>query len=372
MKKRSDGRYCKQVLVGYHPNGKRKMKTIYGKTIKEVEKKERELRSQIDMGLCVTRDITINEWADEWLSTYKNNLSYYTIRRYRSIVNVHVKPTIGTLKLSQVKLSHIQKIINNLEDYSISSIKKVRDAIHQMYVAAIANELAIKDPTIGLVLSNKEQKEKNAISDNDIKRINDFYQKTNCGVFVMTLLYSGMRRGEIAALTWNDIDFDNNIIHIDKAVVFKNNQPTISTPKTKNSIRDVPLLDNLKTILLEYKKEYVLKYGKNYEKKNVFLNGLGNPHSENSINKMWRKFLKDYNDYYESEVKFGMHQCRHTFCTMLYNADVDIKTAQAVLGHSDISVTLRIYTHLGEKQKKLSIDKLNNYISQDNSKSVKC
>lgn len=158
MKKRADGRYCTQIFIGYKPDGTRVMKTIYGKTKREVEQKEREIRAQIDMGLNISHSISLGDWADEWLETYKSSLSPYTVRRYRSIVNVHIKPNIGKLKVDQVRLSHVQKLLNSLSDYSISSVKKVRDAIHQMYVAAIANELAIKDPTIGATMQRHWRK----------------------------------------------------------------------------------------------------------------------------------------------------------------------------------------------------------------------
>ena len=341
------------------------MKTIYGKTVKEVEKKERELRSQIDKGLNISRDMTVAEWADEWIKTYKTGLSYYTVRRYQSIVDIHIKPNLGSMRLGSVKLCHIQSLINKLDAYSVSSLKKLRDAIHQMYTAAIANELAVKDPTVGLIINKKEKTEKEVLSDDEITKINEFCKTADCGTFVMTLLYTGLRRGEIAALTWDDIDFENSIIHVNKAVVFKNNHPIISTPKTKNSVREIPMLDVLREFLEKYKEKYIEKYGKDIQNKTVFLNGLGNPHTESSINKFWNKFQREYNNHYKSEVKFGMHQFRHTFCTMLYNADVDIKTAQAVLGHSDVSVTLRVYTHLADKQKKRSIDKLNEYVVKE-------
>ena len=81
-KKRADGRYCKQILVGYQPDGKRKMKTLYGKTIKEVEKKERELREQIESGINVIDNITVGEWADIWLKTFKSNIANNTYTRY--------------------------------------------------------------------------------------------------------------------------------------------------------------------------------------------------------------------------------------------------------------------------------------------------
>lgn len=106
-------------------------------------------------------------------------------------------------------------------------------------------------------------------------------------------------------------------------------------------------------------------YGADIQEKAVFVNGLGNPHTESSINKFWNRFLREYNEYYNTNAKFGMHQFRHTFCSMLYNSGVDIKTAQSVLGHADVSITLSVYTHLGENQKKHSIDKLNDYIKKN-------
>ena len=365
LKKRADGRYCKQVMVGYKPDGTRRMKTIYGTTIKEVEKKEREVKSLIEQGINICRDVTVSQWADEWIKTYKNNVSYYTLRRYQSIISIHIKPNIGNMKLGSVKLCHIQSIINKMDDYSESSVKKLRDTLHQMYVAAIANELAIKDPTVGLILNRKEQTARSILSEEEISNIRSFNTVSDCATFVITLLYTGLRRGEIAALTWDDIDFENNIIKVNKAIVFKNNRPIVSSPKTKNSIREIPMLDILREELIKYKEKYIEKYGQNITSKAVFLNNLGEPHTESSINKFWKRFLREYNEHYGTDAKFGMHQFRHTFCTMLYNAEVDIKTAQSVLGHSDVSVTLSIYTHLAEKQKKRSIDKLNDYVKNE-------
>ena len=132
------------------------------------------------------------------------------------------------------------------------------------------------------------------------------------------------------------------------------------------------MLEELKPFLEKYKDACVVKYGKNLMKKNVFLNTLGEPHTESSLNKYWIKVLGDYKKFTGREIGLTLHQFRHTFCTMLYNADVDIKSAQAILGHSDVSVTLGVYTHLEQKQKSISIDKLNTYIqsvkSQSNAK----
>ena len=221
--------------------------------------------------------------------------------------------------------------------------------LHYSPNVVVNNEVNVSQDPLGQMVSN----------------IKSFSTVSDCATFVITLLYTGLRRGEITALTWDDIDFENNIIKVNKAIVFKNNRPLVSSPKTKNSIREIPMLDILREELIKYKEKYIEKYGQNITSKAVFLNNLGEPHTESSINKFWKRFLREYNEHYGTDAKFGMHQFRHTFCTMLYNADVDIKTAQAVLGHSDVSVTLSIYTHLAEKQKKRSIDKLNDYVKNE-------
>ena len=215
-----------------------------------------------------------------------------------------------------------------MDNYSASSIKKLRDALHQMYTTAIANDLTIKDPTVVLIINKREKNERKALNEEEIARINGFCKQSESDPFVLTLLYTGLRRGEIAALTWKDVDFENRIINVNKAVVFKNNHPIIRPSKTKTSIREVPILDALKDTLENYKRAYIKKYGADIQEKAVFVNSLGNPHTESSLNKFLNRCLKEYNEYYNNDVKFGMHQFRHTFCTMLYNSGVDIKTAK--------------------------------------------
>lgn len=171
-----------------------------------------------------------------------------------------------------------------------------------------------------------------------------------------------MRRGEILALTTEDVDIENMIIHITKAVEFIDNNPHVKEPKTPKSIRTIPILNCLKPHL-----ERALK-GKN---KNdiVFCDKFGNIYNKMAIRRLFADFNERYNEYldrHENPIHFTVHQFRHTFCTLLYNAGVDVKMAQDILGHSSVNVTLEIYTHLTNKSKRLSANKINEYIIKQN------
>ena len=166
-----------------------------------------------------------------------------------------------------------------------------------------------------------------------------------------------MRRGEILALTVEDIDFETNNITINKAIEFIKNKPHVKCPKTRKSNRIVPILEPLIPYLRN------ITEGKS-KKDILFCNSKGMLHDKSSAQRLFKDFNKRYNMHTGGGeyTHFTMHQFRHTFCTMLYNAGVDIKTAQDILGHSSVNVTLNIYTHLDTKTKKINTEKLNNYI----------
>ncbi len=359
MKKRADGRYCKQVLIGYNPDGTRKMKTIYGKTIKEVEKKERELRGQIETGLNVVDEITVSEWADLWLKTFKSNIANNTYTRYEGIIIHQIKPHLGHIPINKVRLGMIQSMINELKQYlAPATIKKIKDVTHQMFQQAVKSQYIPFNPAEGVDIPKVTQQNRQAIPKEHIKNIEQFCKIYKNGSFIMCLLYTGMRRGEILALKAEDIDMENGVIRVTKAVEFIKNSPSIKTPKTPKSIRTIPILNPLipylKTQLIGKKKNDV-----------VFCNYKGELYDKSGIQVLFRDFNNEYNKYIQNEscVHFTMHQFRHTFCTMLYNAGVDVKMAQDIMGHNSVNVTLDIYTHLSQESKKISADKINTYLA---------
>ena len=233
------------------------------------------------------------------------------------------------------------------------------EKVFQIFKQAVKAQYISFNPADGIDIPKLEQVDRTPIPEEHIKGISNFCNEYERGAMIMTLLYTGMRRGEMLAITVDDVDFDMGVIKVRKSVEFIKNSPNIKLPKTKKSIRNIPILNPL----LPYLKEVTQKKKKNDF---VFCNKKNELYGKTEIQRAMQDFNKKYNMYLRGNdnVYFTAHQFRHTFATLLYNAGVDVKTAQEILGHSSVNITLDIYTHLDSKLKKINTDKLNDYISK--------
>ena len=218
------------------------------------------------------------------------------------------------------------------------------------------------------------------IDETQKKYVLSVYNRTQIASLIM--LYCGLRRGEIIPLEWSDIDFVNKQIAVTKSVEQINSNHFSVKAHTKNGKdRYITIPD----ILLPYLKIEKFNAG---GRKLVYTQNNGEMHTVSSWNSSWNSYQKQLNYRYYSDFmkkigqepigytspqgipqmldKFTAHQLRHTYCTTLYFAGVDLPTAAKLMGHSNIKVTLEIYTHLDEKHKKINIDKYNQYVANDN------
>ena len=353
MKKRKDGRYQLSVMIGYNPDGKPKRKVVYGNTQKEVKDKAYELRMLHNMGIELDSDITVAEWAVTWFSTYKTGVSYNTRLMYQRVIDTYILPNLGHYKLKDIKAAHLQKIANEHSKKG-RTMEIFKLTLSQMFAQAVINDILVKNPVDGLRLPNVVKKhEKRALTSDEVSRIIslDLDKKTKC--FVMLLLYTGMRRGEALAITKDDICFKNMEISVNKSLFFKKNQSEIKhNPKTEAGIRVIPLLDPLKPVLHDYLETIPSGY--------LFTNQNGSTMSLSAYRYMWGQFEKAL-----GSKAITAHIFRHNFATMLYNAEIDVKAAQVILGHKSISVTMDIYTHLSNRHKVVAAQKLNNFLASD-------
>ncbi len=371
MKKRADGRYCKQVLVGYHSDGRRKMKTIYGKTIKEVEKKERELRENVQIGINVLQEnITVEEWGKQWLIVYKAKVSKGTYEMYEKMLKNHIIPSIGNIPLTKLKPINIQGAINNILSAGNNRTAEIyKLTIKQIIKQAVEEGLMVKNICSGLDKIKSTTEEKRPLTDFELKCIAKTQYTNREKLFLDVLYYTGMRRGEALALTIWDIDKKAKTVKVNKSLDIRDNTPVVNPPKTKAGNREIPIPDKLYGELMRY----LTSHKDNY----LFTMKNGEVMTRSSFRKMWdsiiRKTQATADTLVEScnmlypKISFTPHVFRHTYATNLYYANMDIKRSQYLLGHSTLEMTLKTYTHLENiNNSNVVAEKLNNFFSQSN------
>lgn len=178
------------------------------------------------------------------------------------------------------------------------------------------------------------------------------------GFVAWLLMYTGIRLGECMALQWQDVDFDAGVIHITKSVWWRNCNPVITTPKTKNVIRDVPILAVLRPLLLEHQgapTDYVTS-------------GRATPFTSSEYRRRWAAYWRSLGYYHSDgsgawDADVSAHQFRHGMASTLYAAGVGEMEAQRILGHASITTTHEVYTHLRQAQLSAAADRLNDFIS---------
>lgn len=358
--KRADGRYLTQIQIGYQDNGKPKYKNIYGRTILEVDKKAAEFKNLMYKGVVVDdKRLTVGQWAEKWLRTYKNNVSYNTYEMYHNCIKNHIMGSgIENIPLSKLNAHHVQLLINEKVDAGLTrTVKILQLTLKQLLKQAVENELIYKNAAENIKIPTFHKDKKRALTSDERNAIlqADLTEKER--LFVYFGLYAGLRRGEILALTWDDIDLRRRLLHVRKALYFQDNAPVIKPmPKTEAGIRDIPIPQKLF--------DAIRRYGKPTKSIYLFQMDNGGLITKSSYTKLWKRIDEKVNRAAggTKEIRaignFTCHILRHTYATKLYYAGIDIKTAQRLLGHSSITMTMDIYTHLEENHTDI-LEKLN-------------
>lgn len=373
-KKRPDGRYATSTIVGYTDDGKPKRKTLYGRTIMELDKKVAEFKSLQNKGIIINDEgMTVEQWGKKWLELYKSAKEYNTYTMYQNVLNKHIIPQLGDIRLNALKSHHIQELLNDIiQKGHHRTAEIVKLTIKQMIQQAIINEYIYKDVSLKVSLPQSKKKEKRALTTEEKLLIEKSKLTQKERVFVDLLYYTGVRRGEALALTVKDIDFINRKLTINKNLVLKDSQSDIkNSPKTDAGNRLIPL----PTKLLSELKEYLANVSSIY----LFTKQNGELMTKSSFRRFWDNILDKMNiaaggdKFSRSETAIRLvskditpHIFRHTYATNLYYAGIDVKTAQRLLGHSNIQITLEIYTHLDNSNISTASDILNNYFDNQN------
>ncbi len=350
---RKDGRLMKKVTI----NGKPKY--LYSDDPKDLEKQYIETKHLSYSGTQLLNDnIKLKDFAEKWIEFNSSNKEYRTIQEYKFLINNYILPVLGYKKIKDIKLYDIKELMKKMENIPTTA-KKTLQIIKRILNDAVDNDITIKNVAQnvkGPKITKNERLPLTLEEDNMLLSSGNKYAP-----FFLFMRYTGMRKEEIVPITINDIDLKNKTISINKAVTFIHNKPVLKDTKNNRS-RIVPLLDiiyDLVKNLIEttIKENRTLLFVKETDKKML---------TDVAIRRHLESLLNDLNknkNENESKIKFTCHQLRHSYCTMLYYADVKIKKAQELMGHASADMVYNIYTHLDEKRENAE-DLINNYIKK--------
>lgn len=361
LNKRADGRYEVKVYIG-KVAGKKKYKTVYGNTVKEVNQKAQDIRISLNKGIDVNgADDSFGIWCDYYLKNKESSLTESRFRLIKAQVNVW-KENLEYYKISKIRPLDLQPIVDSIakcnpykgnpsSEYTVKTYINVAKALFDF---AIDNRVIEYNPASKLTVPKKVKpaEKRRYLTKQEQKLIMSFDHRGKTAMMLMML--SGLRKGEATALTWKDVDFQNKEIFVSRTYDFKNSR--FKPPKNGKS-RVVSMPDILAEHLKSLSKSSIY----------VVTSASNKMMSEQS----WKRLLESYqyqlNEYCKENnlpmVEWFTYHClRHTYATILHSAKVDVLTASSMLGHSDPKVTLDIYTHLEEETKKTSISELNNFL----------
>jgi len=373
--KRPDGTWWARVSVGYDDNGKQKRKAFYGKTRQEVAQKMIEAQNKVNNRVYIEPSkMTVAQWMDIWLKEYKKPvIRLSTYNSYVHKVNYYIVPNIGYLRLSQLKNKDVQGFANSLSQKGISSVYAkdiVNEILKPAMEKAIDNELILKNPVRNISFNKTEKKEIRVLSQEEQNRFVNIAKKAYLGEVFILLLGTGLRIGEALAITWEDIDFQNKTLRINKSVYCTKDPddpsakitPIITYPKTKAGIRTVPLIASMIELLKQVKKnqaERILWSGDKFINNNlVFCTRKGGLLRSSDMRQRLIPIAKEANI-----ENLHIHCLRHTFATRGLEEGIELKVMQEFLGHANIEVTGNVYTHVLAEKKTQSIEKLEHTIT---------
>ena len=362
ISQRKDGLYQARYTNRF---GERK--SLYASTYTEIVKKLRQAEYTDDKKLNSYDDsMTVNKWFEVWLDTFKKQKCRdTTLAAYERMFRIWISPAIGEMKLKDLTPVHVQKILNSLS--SKSSRCTARTVMANMFKYAVASELMVKNVALNADVkrSQDEDIERTFLTDDNLNIIMKYSEGLLINDIYRLMLQTGMRIGEVIGLTWGNVDYDSNVIHVVQQMVTVKDPETkkwvneVHKPKSKAGIRDIPMTKETKEIFAKIRKEKsVIKFPSKSDY--VFSTKNNTPHFRATISKMSdqvrNRIWEDYPDF----PKFSPHSFRHTFASKMIMVGVKPKVLQKILGHNQLQMTMDLYCHVYDDQLQEAMDLFEN------------
>lgn len=307
---------------------------VRANTLEELyTKKANKLRDLKDHVIVYDGRVSVDAWAKKALETYKQNVTGYDDMLWR--YDKYISPVIGMKQVGQVRAVDCQTIMNSCSGMSFSLVSKLRQELAFIFEKAVDNQLISVNPAGRISLPDYTKGERRAITDLERQTLYKVYEADSAYLFFVIMLKCGCRPEEVINLIGRDIDHETRLLHI-------------RGTKTKYADRYVPIPDDLYAVIRKTAPVDL-----------IAPNRAGSRHTKSSYNRLCNHLKRDMNIALGCKVyrnalipplpladDFVPYDLRHTYCTDLCKAGIDVRTAQKLMGHSNISITANIYTHV--------------------------
>ncbi len=304
--------------------------------------------------------MVVDAWFEYWIDVKKKTVRPNTVRNYTERYYKNIQNVIGKKLLTEVKPIHCQKIFMNMADegYRTSTLYQTRITLFNMLEFAKENEIILNNPCKKSVKSDmgKPSQKKEALTIDIQKKFLEQAKGRSYENQYRFILQTGLRTGELIGLKWEDVDFTNRVLKIQRSMEYRHSvgEWRVGEPKSKSGYRTIPLTDEAIRILKAQKeKNKKIKVIPIEWSEYIFLSRKGEPVKNSTYDTMLFKICE------KAEInKFSMHVLRHTFATRCIEGGMMPKTLQKILGHSNIGITMNLYVHITEDEKQKEINKV--------------
>ena len=371
IRKRKDGRWEGRYTAGYDPKtGKRIIKNVLGKTQAEVREKLITAMAECQ-GLDVSREADehwVATWLKMWYELYaKPNVRTATANRYELIIETYTIPRIGNIKLKKLTTRHLQKLYKELlesgrihigknqsKGLSTTTVHSVHLMLHAVLDRAVKERLIPRNPCEYCVVPKPRKLDMKVLSPEQIGAYLEAAQRRELLPMFYLELVSGLRKGELVALRWDDLDVQSRTISVSRQYVRNpDGSLELTRPKTENSVRLVSIPQAAVDLLIQ-------EHNKRQNNPYLFPSPLtGEMYHPDSVVNLHKKLLKD-----AGLEHFRFHDLRHTFATTALQNGVDVKTVSSMLVHYDAGFTLRTYTHATRQKQDEAAQTMGSFMEQ--------
>ena len=347
LRQRPNGLWELTLMDGFQSDGRRKYKSFYAKTQKEVKQKARAYQDAKAEGIEVDVVYYFDEWADLWFESHKDNIMPTTQENYQYTLRI-LKAAFPHKKIRDIKPFDIEMMLKKLrrDGRSTSCLTQCRGMMYQIMNKAEANDLIRKNPVrfAEKMRYREPVKRKDAFTAEEVSILMERLPKNRIGLSIRLMLGTGMRTQELLALEPRHIDTDGSHIRIEQAINMQKGTAVVGLPKSRDSYRTIPVPQSLRwcaVALRQTEKKFVWEERKK-----------DNPCNPSHFRDQFRKALEAI-----PEVPLlTPHSCRHTYVSQMQALGVDLSTIQSIVGHADVDMTQH-YLHVQESIRLDAIDR---------------